>query len=146
MRYISVSGQHLLWRYPGSQWWGSCALTTQKYDINPAPVKCSICSFQTGCWYAPRRSSSRSVSGLMYDSEFWMSSTVRRIVAGGFGRRRNGQVEWCGLSRRHRRKVREDQIARQAEWASNRVIGSWSRPVSIWYRSPFCQGGEYTYT
>lgn len=47
---------------------------------------CSICSFQEVCGNdlnLPRRSSSRSFSGLIYDSELFMSSTVKRIVTGG---------------------------------------------------------------
>lgn len=45
---------------------------------------CSICSFQEACGNdndLPLRSSSRSFSGLIYDSELFMSSTVKRIVA-----------------------------------------------------------------
>lgn len=44
---------------------------------------CSICSFQEVCGNdlnLPLRSSSRSFSGLIYDSELFMSSTVKRIV------------------------------------------------------------------
>lgn len=44
---------------------------------------CSICSFQEVCGNdlnLPLRSSSRSFSGLIYDRELFMSSTVKRIV------------------------------------------------------------------
>lgn len=65
-----------------------------KDAINPALFsRCSTCSFQAGVQQrnAPRRSSSRSLSGLMYEREFWMSSTVKRIaaVAAAGSRRRN---------------------------------------------------------
>lgn len=46
-------------------------------------IVCSICSFQEVCGNdndLPLRSSSRSFSGLIYDRELFMSSTVKRIV------------------------------------------------------------------
>lgn len=89
-----------------------------KTDINQAHLK-SVVSvlFRTGGWNAPRRSSSRSLSGLMYDREFWMSSTVNRMVAGGIRerillgyhaqrRRKVRGSDWCrGNSRSRKRSI-----------------------------------------
>ncbi len=74
----------LPWQYPGSQLRGSCALNDSndkgRYQSSSCKSVVSVL-FRHCVWNAPRRSSSRSFSGLMYDREFWISSTVRRMVA-----------------------------------------------------------------
>lgn len=69
------------WRHPDSRWSGFCALFSPMYQ--PALVRVPVL-FRAIVWGGvgalPRRSSSRSRSGLRYESEWLISSAVSRML------------------------------------------------------------------